>query len=70
MSDLATRILEYISTHPDTEDNIESVSKWWRDIQSLDPSVDRVTSTLEELVKEEKIVKVDFGQDIFIYNIR
>lgn len=66
---LADRILEYIKAHPDTGDNMESVQEWWQGLMGLDPSMDRLTIKLEELNENGKIVKVDFGQDVFIYNI-
>lgn len=68
--ELEGRVLDYIKSHPDTEETMESVSDWWLRLQSLDPSIDRITAVLEDLVDKELIVKVDFGQDIFIYNIR
>jgi len=67
--ELAQKILEYIRAHPDTEDNMESVQQWWLGLNGLAPSIDGLTIALEELCKEGRIVKVDLGQEIFIYNI-
>jgi len=64
---LARRMLEYIRANADAGESIERIAMWWKAIEGMDESVDRVTLALEELVEKGLIVKRDVKNGIFLY---
>jgi hypothetical protein len=51
-SDLACAILAYLVDHPDAQDSIEGIEKWWRLQQSVPQQVIVLRKALRKLAKE------------------
>jgi hypothetical protein len=68
--EIAARVLKYISANPFQGGPAEELLRWWQGLEGVHGSVDAVTEVIEELVREEKIEKVDLEEDLFSYRIK
>ncbi len=57
MEDIARMILDYLRRNPDVGDTLEGISRWWLNIEKIETTVDDVSSVLETLIKERKVVR-------------
>jgi hypothetical protein len=57
--EVARRIIDYLSKHPDAGDTLEGIAKWWLGLERIDESVEDVSKVIEDLIKSGLIKKED-----------
>lgn len=55
--EVARRIIDYLSKHPDAGDTLEGIAKWWLGLERIDESVEDVSKVIEDLIKSGLIKK-------------
>ena len=53
---LAYEVFSYLSQHPEAQDTVEGITKWWLLEQRIRHSVAEVTAVLSEFVAQELII--------------
>ncbi|NIM15086.1 MAG: hypothetical protein GTO45_24245 [Candidatus Aminicenantes bacterium] len=54
---LSEKILDYLRKHPGAGDTAEGITSWWLDMDTDQPSIEKVNHALEILVKKGLIKK-------------
>jgi Fe2+ or Zn2+ uptake regulation protein len=68
--DLAGQIMEYLQGHPDAEDTLEGITRWWLMARRVDHSVAEVRKALEKLKAEGRVVQREIGGGPSLYHAR
>lgn len=62
VSEIAKEILDYLAAHPDAQDTVEGIVKWWLLEQRIKRETARVKEALAELVGKGLLLEKQ-GQD-------
>lgn len=57
--DVSREILLYLTEHPDAEDTVEGIARWWLLERELQIHVKLVEDVLRELTRQARIRKVE-----------
>jgi Fe2+ or Zn2+ uptake regulation protein len=64
---LSEKILDYLHKHPGAGDTPGGITSWWLDMDTNEPSIEKVNHALEILVKKGLIKKLPFHGGTTLY---
>ena len=53
--ELSEKILNYLRKHPNAEDTVEGITRWWLEFEKVDSLVDDVSEVLELLLRRDMV---------------
>ncbi|MGD9045564.1 MAG: hypothetical protein PVG06_17755 [Desulfobacterales bacterium] len=66
---ISQRILGYLKRHPESEDTLENITKWWLEFEGIDLAVDKVANELESLLEKGLLTKTENPDAPVLYKI-
>jgi len=63
--DVSREILSYLTEHPDAEDTLEGIARWWLLERELQIHVKLVEDVLRDLTRQARIRKVDRNGTVY-----
>ena len=67
--ELSEKILNYLRKHPNAEDTVEGITRWWLEFEKVDSLVDDVSEVLELLLRRDMVIRVKYG-DKYLYKLK
>lgn len=55
---LMREVVHYLELHPNAADTLNGILKWWCKRQSIDQDAEMLQTILDELVNQNKLVKI------------
>ena len=61
ISEIASTIRDYLSTHPNAADSVEGIATWWLVQQRYEYALEEVKQALQQLVSSGLVKTVEVG---------